>query len=282
MKSFTEFLNNNITESDVSDAKKYKKIMKRLVSGQTISGETPSTKKTASDAALDDAIGRKRTIETLKQDRLKREYGTAGSTGDSNMGAGAGGASGNKTPNIKRVEKPARNRNINIKHADSKVTFGQGIDTKKIADPVAKPTNPNTLNTIPGTKKKPISLWKRINKKIKSTYRDGGKGSGTVHKLGGALAGYTATQDDLAKGRSKPRAYGKGLTSFGSYMLAKPLSRIPKVGPIVSALAGDYLQRKSGSVYDKVADKVTGATSKTVNRKSNTKGLPDVLMTGKL
>ena len=278
MKSFNEFL--YFSEEKITKGN-YKKILKKLNTGQTVSGEKPSAKKIASDAALDDAIGRKRTIETLKQDRLKREYGTAGSTGDSNMGASAGGASGNKTPNIKRVEKPARNRNINIKHADSKVTFGQGIDTKKIADPVVKPTNPNTLNTIPGTKKKP-SLWKRINKTIKSTYRDGGKGSGTVHKLGGALAGYTATQDDLAKGRSKPRAYGKGLTSFGSYMLAKPLSRIPKVGPIVSALAGDYLQRKSGSVYDKVADKVTGTTSKTVNRKSNTRGLPDVPMRGKL
>lgn len=277
MKSFNEFL--YFSEDKITKGN-YKKILKKLNTGQTVSGEKPTN--TLTKGIDPKEVNRRLSASTTKNDQVTKMYGTAGSTGDSNMGAGAGGASGNKTTNIKRVEKPARNRNINIKHADSKVTFGQGIDTKKIADPVAKPTNPNTLNTIPGTKKKPISLWKRINKKIKSTYRDGGKGSGTVHKLGGALAGYTATQDDLAKGRSKPRAYGKGLTSFGSYMLAKPLSRIPKVGPIVSALAGDYLQRKSGSVYDKVADKVTGATSKTVNRKSNTKGLPDVLMTGKL
>ena len=277
MKSFNEFL--YFSEEKITKGN-YKKILKKLNTGQTVSGEKPTN--TSTKGIDPKEVNRRLSASTTKNDQVTKMYGTAGSTGDSNMGAGAGGASGNKTTNIKHVEKPARNRNINIKHADSKVTFGQGIDTKKIADPVVKPTNPNTLNTIPGTKKKPISLWKRINKTIKSTYKDGGKGSGTVHKLGGAVAAATATQDDLAKGRSKPRAYGKGLTSFGSYMLAKPLSRIPKVGPIVSALAGDYLQRKSGSVYDKIADKVTGATSKTVNRKSNTKGLPDVPMTGKL
>ena len=281
MKSFTEFLNNNITESDVSDTKKYKKIMKRLVSGQTISGEKPSTKKTASDAALDDAIGRKRTIETLKQDRLKREYGTAGGTGDSNMGAGAGGASGNKSQTTtKPIDKPpAKNFDIDKKHANAKVTYGQGIDTKKIAEPsFAKTgTNPTTRNTIPGLKKKP-SLWTRV----KSSYKDRGKGSGTIHKLGGALSGYNAYKDDVNKGRSKPRAVGKGLAGFASYMAAKPLSRVPKVGPVLSAVVGDILQKKSGKVYDNVANKVTGQTPNKKIKKKNSYNLPDVPLRGRL
>ena len=37
-------------------------------------------------------------------------------------------------------------------------------------------------------------------------------------------------------------------------MAAKPLSRVKKVGPVLSALAGTKLSAKAGKTYDKVID----------------------------
>jgi len=277
MKSFNEFL--NISEEKITKGN-YKKILKKLKKGQTVSGETQTK-------GIDPKeVNRRLSASTTKNDQVSKMYGTAGSTGDSNMGAGAGGASGNKTSSKTNViQKPARNTNINIKHADSKVTFGRGQsilpkDAKTVL-PNPKPTDPNTFNTIPSSKRKP-SLWKKIKTSVKKTYKDGGKGKGTIHKLGGMFSGITAGQDDLAKGRSKPRAIGKGLASFGAYMAAKPLSRVPKVGPVLSAVVGDILQKKSGKVYDKVADKITGQSTPISTKKKSKSSLPNIPMQGSL
>lgn len=276
MKSFNEFL--NISEEKITKGN-YKKILKKLNTGQTVSGEKPTK-------GIDPKeVNRRLSASTTKSDQVSKMYGTAGSTGDSNMGAGAGGASGNKTSSTAIKQKPAKNTNINIKHADSKVTFGKGQSIlpkdATTVSPNPKPTDPNTFNTIPSSKRKP-SLWKRIKTSVKKTYKDGGKGSGTIHKLGGMFSGITAGQDDLAKGRSKPRAIGKALTSFGAYMSAKPLSRVPKVGPVLSAVVGDVLQRKSGKVYDKVADKVTGQSTPKSTKKKSKYNLPSIPMQGSL
>ena len=288
MKSFNEFL--NISEEKITKGN-YKKILKKLNTGQTVSGEKPTNTPTnTSKKGIDPKeVNRRLSASTTKGDQVTRMYGTAGSTGDSNMGAGAGGASGNKasstTSKTNVIQKPARNTNINIKHADSKVTFGQGQSIlpkdATTVRPTPKPTDPNTFNTIPSSKRKP-SLWKKLKTSVKKTYRDGGKGSGTIHKLGGMFSGITAGQDDLAKGRSKPRAIGKGLTSFGAYMSAKPLSRVPKVGPILSAVVGDVLQKKSGKIYDKVADKVTGQSTPKSTKKKSKYNLPSIPMQGSL
>ena len=58
----------------------------------------------------------------------------------------------------------------------------------------------------------------------------------------------------------------------GAYMSAKPLARIPKVGPIISAVVGDIAQRKSGKVYDSVIDIVTGKKTKSDKPKSPLRG----------
>jgi len=226
-------------------------------------------------------VNRRLSASTTRNDQVTRQYGTAGSTGDSNMGAGAGGASGNRTipkpeTSPKKPIKRPNNFDINTKHADSKVTFGQGQSIlpkdAKTVTPTPKPTNPNTLNTI-----KPISkggLFKKAIKAVKGSYNSKkiSTPSRTIHKGGALLSGIGATMDDKAKGRSTSRSIGKGLTSFGAYMSAKPLARIPKVGPIISAVVGDIAQRKSGKVYDSVMNKVTGQKPKPKKVKSPLRG----------
>ena len=146
MKSFNEFL--NISEEKITKGN-YKKILKKLNTGQTVSGEKPTNTPTnTSNKGIDPKeVNRRLSASTTKGDQVSRMYGTAGSTGDSNMGAGAGGASGNKTSSTAIKQKPAKNTNINIKHADSKVTFGKGQSIlpkdATTVRPTPKPTDPN-------------------------------------------------------------------------------------------------------------------------------------------
>ena len=290
MKSFNEFL--NISEKKAinlsgtkgeENAKKFLRNIEKKISNTKKSTPTnTNTNTNTSTKGIDPKeVNRRLSASTTRNDQVTRQYGTAGGTGDSNMGAGAGGASGNRTipkpeTSPKKPIKRPNNFDINTKHADSKVTFGQGQSIipkdAKTVTPTPKPTNPNTLNTI-----KPISkggLFKKAAKAVKGSYNSKkiSTPSRTIHKGGALLSGIGATMDDKAKGRSTSRSIGKGITSFGAYMSAKPLARIPKVGPIISAVVGDIAQRKSGKVYDSVMNKVTGQKPKPKKVKSPLRG----------
>ena len=133
-------------------------------------------------------------------------------------------------------------------HASAQVTLNKDAKNLDIK-PKFKATDPSKLNI----KRKP-SLLSKIKKSVKKSFTGGGKGSGTFHDLAGIGQGISDAAADKQSGKSNIRSFGKGLISTGAFMAAKPLSRVKKVGPVLSALAGTKLSAKAGKTYDKVID----------------------------
>lgn len=288
MKSFQEFKSNLHEGSPkIGGDTDVKKVLDNFKKGKTVTGETlpkesiplqskqpfikPDKKVVKQLDALknSDAASSEKIMKKLSA-REKMNRAQSDATGD--MSANIKKNGNTYSPSYNKYRKNAselqKQQSAPTTGASSQVTLSK--DARDI-EPKFKKTDPTKLNTI---KTKVVKPKDGLLKTIKKSYsnRSISKGSRTVHKGGAVLSGIGAGIDDKNKGRSMSRSIGKGITSFGAYMSAKPLARIPKVGPIISAVVGDIAQRKSGKVYDSVIDKFTGKKTKPDKPKSPLRG----------
>lgn len=288
MKSFQEFKSNLHEGSPkISGDSDVKKVLDNFKKGKTVTGDPLPKERIPLQSKQPFINPDKKVINQL--DALKNADAASSEkimkklTAREKMNRAQSDATGDMSANIKKsgnTYSPSYNeyrknntqlqkqQSAPITGANSQVTLSK--DARDI-EPKFKKTDPTRLNTIKGIKPKPkMGVAKGIAKAYSN--RSISKPSRAVHKGGALLSGIGAGIDDRAKGRSMSRSIGKGITSFGAYMSAKPLARIPKVGPIISAVVGDIAQRKSGKVYDSVIDKVTGKKTKSDKPKSPLRG----------
>ena len=290
MKSFQEFKSNLHEGSPkISGDADVKKVLDNLKKGKTVTGDTLPKERIPLQSKQPFIKPDKKVINQL--DALKNADAASSKnimkklTAREKMNRAQSDATVDMSANIKKsgnTYSPSYNEykknNTQLQKQQSAPTTGASSqvtlnkDARDI-EPKFKKTDPTKLNTIKGIKPKPRPKM-GVAKGIARAYsnRSISKPSRAIHKGGALLSGIGAGIDDRAKGRSMSRSIGKGITSFGAYMSAKPLARIPKVGPIISAVVGDIAQRKSGKVYDSVVDKVTGKKTKPDKPKSPLRG----------
>tara|TARA_B100001175_G_scaffold159732_1_gene135311 strand:+ start:112 stop:990 length:879 start_codon:yes stop_codon:yes gene_type:complete len=290
MKSFQEFKSNLHEGSPkISGDSDVKKVLDNLKKGKTVTGDTLPKERIPLQSKQPFIKPDKKVINQL--DALKNADAASSKnimkklTAREKMNRAQSDATVDMSANIKKsgnTYSPSYNEykknNTQLQKQQSAPTTGASSqvtlnkDARDI-EPKFKKTDPTKLNTIKGIKPK-VKAKMGVAKGIARAYsnRSISKPSRAIHKGGALLSGIGAGIDDRAKGRSMSRSIGKGITSFGAYMSAKPLARIPKVGPIISAVVGDIAQRKSGKVYDSVVDKVTGKKTKPDKPKSPLRG----------
>ena len=290
MKSFQEFKSNLHEGSPkISGDADVKKVLDNLKKGKTVTGDTLPKERIPLQSKQPFIKPDKKVINQL--DALKNADAASSKnimkklTAREKMNRAQSDATVDMSANIKKsgnTYSPSYNEykknNTQLQKQQSAPTTGASSqvtlnkDARDI-EPKFKKTDPTKLNTIKGIKPK-VKAKMGVAKGIAKAYsnRSISKPSRAIHKGGALLSGIGAGIDDRAKGRSMSRSIGKGITSFGAYMSAKPLARIPKVGPIISAVVGDIAQRKSGKVYDSVVDKVTGKKTKPDKPKSPLRG----------
>ena len=290
MKSFQEFKSNLHEGSPkISGDSDVKKVLDNLKKGKTVTGDTLPKERIPLQSKQPFIKPDKKVINQL--DALKNADAASSKnimkklTAREKMNRAQSDATVDMSANIKKsgnTYSPSYNEykknNTQLQKQQSAPTTGASSqvtlnkDARDI-EPKFKKTDPTKLNTIKGIKPK-VKAKMGVSKGIARAYsnRSISKPSRAIHKGGALLSGIGAGIDDRAKGRSMSRSIGKGITSFGAYMSAKPLARIPKVGPIISAVVGDIAQRKSGKVYDSVVDKVTGKKTKPDKPKSPLRG----------
>ena len=203
------------------------------------------------------SINRRLSAGTLKGDQLARAYGTAGTTGDSNMGAGAGGASGNTKAAKPKPLIPSSDvemlKKTNIK-SGGKVTVNFA-EPPKLEKPAVKlyktstKADPKTGSRIPDPKKGELGKLYKTSTKVDP--KRGGSVR-TTDKINQELTAKRQARIDPTTGKATP----KGVENFAINQQTKGLSTKGDAGRKAMANAKKIASNPSSKAYKDIETKI--------------------------
>ena len=248
--------------SAASDPKSSK--IKREIEGQTKRKTREFTQKSGVTKGNDPAsMNRRLSAELTKKQQLDRGYGTAGFSGDSNMGAGAGGASGNTKPSPTKpissaekqmLKKTGRQTGGKISYSISEPVRKSGQD--KLLDKIFSPKAKKGGSRIPGTGSRiPDPKKGELGKLYKTSTKSDPKRGGSVRttdKINQELTAKRAARINPKTGK----ATKKGVENFAINQQTKGLSAKGDAGKQAMANAKKIAGNARSKAYKDIANKI--------------------------
>tara|TARA_X000001036_G_scaffold282787_1_gene262658 strand:- start:485 stop:2125 length:1641 start_codon:yes stop_codon:yes gene_type:complete len=252
--------------SAASDPKSSK--IQREIEGQTKRKTREFTQKSGVTKGNDPAsMNRRLSAELTKQQQLDRGYGTAGFSGDSNMGAGAGGASGNTKPSptkpVSSAEKQMLKKTSRQTGGKVSVSYAEPVRTRtvksgqdKLLDKIFSPKAKKGGSRIPGTGSRiPDPKKGELGKLYKTSTKSDPKRGGSVRttdKINQELTAKRAARINPKTGK----ATKKGVENFAINQQTKGLSAKGDAGKQAMANAKKIAGNARSKAYKDIANKI--------------------------
>ena len=242
--------------------------IRRGIESQTKTKTREFTQKSGVTKGNDSAsMNRRLSAELTKQQQLDRAYGTAGTSGDSNMGAGAGGASGNTKPSstkpVSSAEKQMLKKTSRQTGGKVSVSYAEPVRTRtvksgqdKLLDKIFSSKDKKGGSRIPGTGSripdpKKGELGKLYKTSTKSDLKRGGSVR-TTDKINQELTAKRAARINPKTGK----ATKKGVENFAINQQTKGLSAKGDAGKQAMANAKKIAGNARSNAYKDIANKI--------------------------